>query len=79
MTTVVVGSRALQDALRALPEDIKRALRVKQHPHGKWWVIVSRSYPADRAALDLAERFGEARWLDGRWHVRRPQLRLPGL
>jgi len=78
VTTLVLASPALEEALRALPAEIKGALRARRHPDGRWIALHSRSYAADCAARELADRFGEGFWREGRWVLRRAQLRLPG-
>jgi len=79
MTTVIPYSKALIDAIAALPAPEAAHMRCAQHPSGPFLVLTTRSWVSDKAAQRLGQEFGLATWCQGQWHVERHQLRLRGV
>lgn len=79
MTAVVPYSEALEAELEALGPEVRRHLRARRHYERRFAVLTSKTWEADKALTALVARYGRAQWAQGRWHVFRPQLRLPGM
>lgn len=76
---MVPWSDQLAKELGELPVERKAEIKARRHPTALGMAVLTpRTVQADLIVAELVRRFGEARWLGGRWRVHRPQLRLPG-